>query len=194
MHFALLFSLLTFAGISTAITLPKLPDIRPADGFYLAHLDENGQSIHTLIAAPNNTDFIDGVAPSMPKPRIAKRSSGYCWCGCGYYVNKAGTDAANADLANQIGNGVTVREQNCYYSIRGGIVAFVCNPYPTNAGATFFKSNVGGCDAVITADCGLYVAGTYAWGYETSYLVGYMNWYSGLDFLTASIAGTAKGC
>ena len=68
-----------------------MPDTA-VDGFYVAHVDKSGKDVHTLVAAPNNTGFVDGLAPSMPKPKLAKRSSGYSWCGCGYNMAQADCD------------------------------------------------------------------------------------------------------
>jgi len=96
---------------------------------------------------------------------------------------------------NAVG-GVFVNQRGCWYSIRSDSVAFACNPYPSSGYSTdeFWGSDVGSSDAVITGDCGWYVAGTYAWGYEVALVVGYMQWTPGLDFLDAAMGSNARGC
>jgi hypothetical protein len=196
MRLSLSVTLFALASIVSAVRLPKMPDAA-VDGFYVAYVDEFGKDVHTLISAPNKTGFVDGLAPSMPKPKLAKRSSGYSWCGCGYNMNHADCDAANADLANQAGGGITVGGGLCYYSVVSSAVAFVCNPYSSQdniLAETFYSDGVGSSDAVITSDCGWYVAGTYAWGYWPSYVVGYMIYYAGEDFFHDSTGSSASGC
>lgn len=192
MHLFQLFASLALATITTAL-LPNMPDTA-VDGFYKAHVNDAGKSIHTHIAAPNNTGFIEGVAPRMTASKIAKRSIVYTWCGCGYNMNHGDCDAANADLANQVVRGVGVGGGTCYYSIRGSAVAFICNPYPNDQAGPIWSNNIGGSSAVITSQCGLYVAGTYAWGYRTSYEVGYMQYQAGLNFAVAAEGSSVTNC
>lgn len=189
----------TLLTTTTSVFALTMQENITEDGFYLAYYNDTGHEVHERISAPNNLNFTDGIAKpqALLHPQaIQKRATGMSFCGCGYYMNHVDCDAANQDLTNQVAavGGLVLRQRSCYYSIRGSAVAFVCNPYYEESDNTFRASNVGGSDAVITSDCGWYVAGTYAWGYWAANLVGYMNYSPGLDFLGNAMGANALSC
>lgn len=117
------------------------------------------------------------------------------WCGCGFDMNHGNCDAAVADLIEQTGHGdgVSCNLGDSYYSIRGDVVAFACNNWPTSVDTSADKFQwtdwqLTNSYATITKLCGWYVAGTNNWDggwwkidFNTPN-IGYMRWSEGLDF------------
>jgi hypothetical protein len=106
-------------------------------------------------------------------------------------MNHANCDAAVEDLKTQadVNDGKTLQEGLSYYSIRGSVVAFVCEtfietvPYREKIAHGLWK---------VTKHCGEYVPGTY-WEIGIRN-IGYMNWHSGLDFCGHALEPSATSC
>lgn len=97
------------------------------------------------------------------------------------------------DLKSQISgaNGQLPKDLN-YYSIKGAVVAFLCNEGPLLA---INSGDLTALFASITNECGWYVAGTYR-SLDGAYdwRLGYMQYYSGLDFCAAATSSSASRC
>jgi len=205
------------AAFATAAMLaPDLPD-----GVYIAEVDEHGVEVHTRLTIddlpplswtydPQST-ISDSKAASLAQPHpsnktIEKRNRcnfspsepGDANCGCGFNVDHGNCDAAVADLSNQIGAGVKTKLGLNYYSIRGNVVAFMC-PF-WDKGYTVPSTGVSSAASWITQHCGPYVAGT--WSPSTDgllhladgYSIGYMQYFSGLDFCSQALADDWSCC
>lgn len=126
------------------------------------------------------------------------------WCGCGYNLNHGDCDAAVSDLKRQTGGGQSIAMGLAFYSIRGGVVAFSCATWPDSSDTYGdpFEWDVEEITlslAAITKLCGWYVAGTanyMDWGATdwNSPLIGYMQYYNGLDFCYAANGAAAGRC
>lgn len=156
------------------------------------HIDSRNTEIHTLLST--HAPLPSPPASPLPSPSLTPR---YVWpgeifCGCGYNLDPPSCDAAVADLRSQLGSYSTIYQ--AYYSIRGPVVAFVCNLNPG-----FFvtdSDDYGGYIAVVTQQCGRYVAGTYFAFDEGEYGadVGYMQYFAGLDFCGAAEGSSQNSC
>ncbi|KAJ4305110.1 hypothetical protein N0V90_000640 [Kalmusia sp. IMI 367209] len=118
------------------------------------------------------------------------------WCGCGFNLNHGDTDAAVADLEAQADRlGKIGHPYLAHYSIRGGTVAFACNPdyYEDAPYNGWFVVRI---LQQVTKKCGLYVAGTSTYSdivNENIFpLIGYMQYYSGLPFCDKA-TGSGQG-
>ncbi|KAL7906652.1 hypothetical protein GGI35DRAFT_458572 [Trichoderma velutinum] len=111
-------------------------------------------------------------------------------------MNHGDCDAAVADLKDQVSRQGTLWLGGglCWYSIRGGVVAFICNPNDRTNTNGFVADNVGLSTSIITGDCGWYTAGTHAWGYYNSLLVGYEVYYPGVDFFGTAMSSSLESC
>lgn len=165
----------------------SLPDFVQRDGIYSVFINDAGKQVYEIIAEPN-TNYTDGHTPALlesfpEKAELMSRSTGHCFCGCGINLHHGDTDAAVADLTDQVARAGTLKTTGCWYSIRGSVVAFICNQWGNVENTNdFWAEHVGSSLAVVTADCGWYVAGTYSWGYILTLNVGYMVYYPGQDF------------
>ena len=176
---------LTLALLSGASAL-VLPAVQP-DGLYQVHRSASGEEIHTRIElAPTTT------SPSTSPNHLAKRAFGQTHCGCGIKVNAKDTDAAVADLKSQLGkNGHRINPAMSYYSVRGGVVAFVCN-LDGNAVLKAWVDIITQAAEQITGACGKYVAGST--GAQYNFAIGYMNNAKGLDFCGKALGAPAESC
>jgi hypothetical protein len=172
-----------------------------ADGIYVSYENQAGV-VHEKISGPLTNITNSPTSETSPTSRKHKRGiSNASFCGCGFTVDPGYTDAANEDLKAQLNrqpNGkLYLQKKYCYYSVRGSVVAFVCNQYEVNGkdwGQWFTARYVDEDNAVITGDCGRYIAGTYAWGYYPSFISGYMRWTPGMDIIKAALSSTALSC
>jgi hypothetical protein len=90
-------------------------------------------------------------------------------------LNPEDTDAANADLFEQCGNGELIPGAHNFYAIRGTVVAFVCNFSGWWKPRTCFKAKAIESTLMIKEHCGAYNAGWADWnggkisyGYDTT--------------------------
>jgi hypothetical protein len=177
MRFTLALSLL--ASSVTAFFIPR----GQADGAYSVHLDSRGNEIHARL--PNAPE----VSVREASPLVARAVSTYCGCGIG--LNTGDTDAANANLAHQLGRGSDIGAHLSFYSIRGGVVAFACN---LSGGTKLFAGDaIGQNNAQITASCGRYIAGSR--GEPGNWATGYMRkGENGGNFCGAALSSSAHNC
>jgi hypothetical protein len=184
MRFTTIFQILAAAALSQALIIPK--DIT-ADGVYQVTTKADGTEVHTKIA---NTTSLDAVAV----PALERRGNGQTWCGCGIQMDPGSCDAAVADIKNQFGGGNTVNSGLSFYSIRGSVVAFVCNRSSAsyNSDGNFFALVA----SDITNTCGRYVPGSRDEGSNAfgQVIYGYMNYQNGLDFCYYSTNSASSSC
>lgn len=179
MHFATTFAIPLLLSSVTAFVTPQ----GQADGAYSVYVDSRGNEIHArLPEAPE-------ISVREARPLVARAVQTYCGCGIG--VNNGDTDAANADLARQLGRGSNIGAHLAYYSKRGGVVAFACN---LSGGTKLFAGDaIGQNNAQITASCGRYIAGSR--GEPGNWATGYMRT-SGNDatFCGTALSSSAHSC
>jgi hypothetical protein len=184
MRFTTIFQILAAAALSQALIIPK--DIT-ADGVYQVTTKVDGTEVHTKIA---NTTSLDAVTVSA----LERRGNGQTWCGCGIQMDQGSCDAAVADIENQFGNGNNVNSGQSFYSIRGSVVAFVCNRSSAtyNSDGSFFALVA----SDITNTCGRYVPGSRDEGSNQfgQVIYGYMNYQNGLDFCHDSTNSGQSSC
>jgi hypothetical protein len=98
-----------------------------ADGNYQVRRSAIGAEIHASLSPPHLGSSTTTL--SSRENHLAKRDSwGKNWCECNSELNHDDTDAAVADLKEQVTTDSVFSEPaSAYYSIRGGVVAFVCN-------------------------------------------------------------------
>lgn len=180
---------LAFALLATtsAFIIPK----NQVDGLYQVRRDISGNELHEALAPPSRRDTDSVTAPATNY--LEKRGSlGKVHCGCGNTLDHSDTDAAVADLKNQLTSGGSlIANGEAYYSIRGGTVAFVCNSNH-NAMLLAWSAEVGHGLAQVTHACGAYVAGSVGGLYGTS--IGYMKNSQGLDFCGAALSSPKTHC
>lgn len=132
----------------------RVPEGTP-DGFYRAYM-KDGVEIHEPVSPVDmkavNTD---NKTVATVQPRYDSDWS--TWCGCGWDVNPADTDAAVADLMYQLRDRQYIPTGQAFYSIRGSVVAFDCS---LGFGMTEDSSNVARAISKVKERCGSYTAGT----------------------------------
>lgn len=194
MHFNLLIFALFFRWI-TAFTVQE----DAADGFYIAYYDANGNEIH--VKDPDtDPEWIEGLDVSNPFPSVQQDQPisllESIWCGCGISMDHGNCDAAVADLKNQLGGYAVIPGGMSWYSIRGGVVAFVCNRSPAGSQGVAYADRLTNSLSAITQACGWYIAGTQEiyerQGSDLDY--GYMNWRDGLDFCHDAEGSPSHSC
>jgi hypothetical protein len=181
-------SLLIFglAAIGSSFTVPD----GQSNGFYRAYYDEAGNEVHELVPAGSlNSASPPPVLPNhrysraRRQEKVVARTPIQTWCECDYTMNTADTNAANADLENQIISGThqdIIWPGTAFYSIRNTAVAFVCNV--DNMNAIVPKDIVSTSTKDISAACGLFYPGTSRIQYSQALDYGYMNYTTGLNF------------
>lgn len=163
------------------------------DGIYGISRTELGYEIHTRLSDPTAPAF---GAPSVADdiPDIHKRQIPHdgmlTWCNCSTGMHPSETDAAVADLKQQLSSGQRF-DYLSVYAIRGSVVAFACGG-TVDPDVWASASTVGKTLAQVTKRCGRYVPGT-GWlqpakadGHRNPSYVGYMRWHKGLDFCRES--------
>ncbi|KAH8714858.1 hypothetical protein GQ44DRAFT_776022 [Phaeosphaeriaceae sp. PMI808] len=112
-------------------------------------------------------------------------------CGYGYLIDHKDYNAAIADLENQLGQGVAIVPGQSYHSIRGRLVAFVCNlqssAYHSPSRGSFEYSV-----RKMTDNCGLYISGKLSNGGSDAQ--GYMQYQLGLDFCARAFGSDRQNC
>jgi len=158
------------------------------DGVYRVCLDGRGNEVHESLQARAAPESAPEAAPDMKK----RVELGEIFCGCGFNLVPSDCDAAVADLENQLGNGVTI-DFDSYYSIRGAVVAFVCS---RSSDFPISGSDYSQYVSDVTSECGRYIAGTYfAVGDGADQAdIGYMQYYSGLDFCAHAEGSSSHSC
>jgi len=176
---------------------------------YNVHYDKEGREVHKQMATTiNSTLNTRGETAISGGPCFATLGTRQIelysvYCGCGFTLDPGDCNAAVADLSNQLINGpnggcVSIPRDYSYYSIRGSVVAFVCNL----SGVPFDICGMGYGNSLkdVTAHCGEYIAGTeevsvYQVGIEVgaSYN-GYMRYSNGLDFCANAATSPAGSC
>lgn len=164
------------------------------DGVYRAYVDERGNEVHESVnrAFPDATPAAPISVVQRDEDSLAARDFGQIYCGCGFDLVPGDCDAAVADIKNQLGGGATF-SYRAYYSIRGAVVAFAC---ARTYDYTITGDNYASFVSDVTSVCGRYVAGTFA-DYGQGYLgadVGYMQYYSGLDFCAHAEGSSEHSC
>lgn len=127
--------------------------------------------------------LIQGRSPSEPPAFSAWKNSPLRFTAAApLNLNHDDTDAANADLDRQCGNGVLIGGGYNFYAIRGGTVAFVCNfGYFYDHHRCYEDTRVQS-SKVITEFCGPYNSG---W---INYEYGWMSY--GYDATASDFCGT----
>lgn len=169
-----------------------------ADGIYTVAVDDNGNEIHTRVSdgVEVYTRVADAINLSLPPKtsRVDKRLTRDIWCGCAFPVDHTNCDLATGDLKNQVSPDGKWVTQN-YYSIRGSVVAYVCNPFHRYMGYYTDADFLGGIFNEITGACGAYISGNaqniVGWAYAD---VGYMQYGDGLDFCGSAETSKEGSC
>lgn len=187
-HATLLTSALAFLSGASAFALPS----NPIDGIYQVRRSANGAEVHSSLSpAPIQRR----TSPSIPAShQLAKRedSWGNTYCGCGFDLNHADTDAAVADLKAQLtADGKYIEPGLSYYSIRGGVVAFACN-LDHQAILHVWEDVITQAAGQITNACGEYVAGSE--GGHFDFAIGYMRSGPNVDFCGGALTSPANSC
>ncbi|KAK7424542.1 hypothetical protein QQX98_000507 [Neonectria punicea] len=175
---------------SYAFTLPG----GLSDGVYTVDVDEHGTEIHKRLpdveVARDTVEETDEETSNLEKRFPTTRQF---WCGCAFPLDHNNCDLATADLKNQVTPGKSVK--NNYYSIKGNVVAFICNPYTTYGGYYSDAEYLGLIFRDISAQCGQYISGTSQNIVSLSYAyVGYMQYSAGLDFCATSTSSREHSC
>ncbi|KPM46540.1 hypothetical protein AK830_g60 [Neonectria ditissima] len=178
--------LLLLPAFAQAFTLPS----GLTDGVYTVDVNEDGTEIHKRLPDDNMIrDVVEGTASLEKRTPTTKQF----WCGCAFPLDHTNCDLATADLKNQVTPAKTLK--NNYYSIRGNVVAFVCNPYTTWGGYYTDAEYLGLIFSDISSRCGQYIAGTSQNIVNLSYAyVGYMQYSAGLDFCATSTSSKQSSC
>lgn len=79
-----------------------------------------------------------------------------------------------------------------YYSIKGGVVAFACNPAGNGNGKLLYSDLIASSMQTITNACGWYIAG--ATKDSDNVHIGYQNMFPGADFCGNWNKGIANHC
>ncbi|KAK3082330.1 hypothetical protein LTS18_004242 [Coniosporium uncinatum] len=181
------FSLALLSTVS-AFVLPA----NQADGFYQVRRSASGSEIHESVkTAPSDRRTTTSSSSSAETHQLAKRGWGHTYCGCGIELSHDDTDAAVADLKAQLGDRSYINPGEAYYSVRGGVVAFVCND-DGNAPLKAWTDVVTQAAQQVTDSCGLYIAGSTGANFEFS--IGYMQNSDGLDFCGSALSSGAGSC
>ncbi|KAJ9149860.1 hypothetical protein NKR23_g4186 [Pleurostoma richardsiae] len=197
------FLLAVLAPLVSGFHLPaNLPD-----GIYVAYYNSAGDEVHqpaTLEIMNNPETYLDIGAPPAAATAAAVRSLRRAdpWryvCGCGFNMNHGDCDYAVEELKKQCdradGGVAFVPPGLAWYSIHGGVVAFICNPHGGGTVQGIGRSGLTASYQHITDQCGWYVAGTYWYGVDPVGLdVGYMIYYSGLDFCAHAEGSSRTSC
>jgi hypothetical protein len=184
------FLLQAILSMATAFTVPN----DRADGFYSAAYDANGQEVHTLITLAISRREAPSAAADVFERlvvrdgKIAKRAA-ESRCKCDSKLDQGNTRDAVADLRTQVGNGVYINPTLFYYSIRGNVIAFVCNGDGSSQ-LKVWTDIINQSAAQITQSCGQYVTGSV--GGPSAYTVGYMA--SGGSFCDSQLSLPVDHC
>jgi hypothetical protein len=183
MRYSLVALAAAFLSTTSAYVLPS----NQADGFYRVVRSADGQEVHEALDTAPTRRY---TSPSAQ--HLSKRDFGQTHCGCGIKLNTGDTDAAVADLKNQLSDkGHWISPSLSYYSIHGSVIAFVCNE-DANSVLKAWTDIVTQAAGQITRACGQYVAGSTGANYDFS--IGYMQNGNGVDFCGNALSAPAKSC
>jgi len=123
------------------------------------------------------------------------------YCGCGYNMNPFNTDQAVEKLKSQLlsmqKSGQGLAAGYAAWQTYGDVVAFICHNRGASTPTHTTPEKFGNTLADITNKCGRYIAGTFhsvdglgVLGIE----YGYMRFYPGLNFCSASTASSDHSC
>ncbi|KAJ8118084.1 hypothetical protein OPT61_g856 [Boeremia exigua] len=167
------FATLALAASAFAWKIPQ----GTTDGVYKVETLADGSTVHTKIIDAADIDRNQPLVPGVslaPINALSKRFHDQVWCGCGYNMVPGDCDAAVADLKTQLRPSI-INPGLAYYSIRGRVVAFVCNRGSGNW--LVFPQNLADSLATITNRCGWYIAGARQQGNDDQALLyGYQRW------------------
>jgi len=184
-HIPLLGFTLALLSTASAFVLPA----NQADGLYQVRRSASGAEIHESVQwAPLHRRT---TTSSGEKHQLAKRDDMGTYCGCDNDLSHDDTDAAVADLKAQLGDGSYIDPSLATYSVRGSVVAFVCNN-DGNAPLKAWADIVTQAALQVTNACGWYVAGTAGANFEFS--IGYMQNSNGLDFCANALSSPVGSC
>lgn len=162
-------SLLHLAATAVTVSGFAIPEGQP-EGVY-SHTIVNGTNIHMKIAEP----YFGPIAKRAPRILSMQQQPAKVYCGRALNLNPEDTDAANADLDRQCGNGGWIGGGYNFYAIRGGTVAFVCNFGYFYDHHQCYEEKRAKSSKVITEFCGSYNSGwinyEYGWisyGYDST--------------------------
>jgi hypothetical protein len=174
MHYVPLLTLtLTLLSATSAFVIPA----SQPDGLYQVRRYPTGHEIHESLDVPlvHRT-----TTTSYPETKqLTKRGWGHTHCGCGTQLTHNNTDAAVINLKSRlVGKAQWVNPDSSIYSIRGDVVAFVCNK-DGNAPLKAWKNIVDQATKQVSEKCGNYVVGSTGAPYEFS--IGYMKYVNNKD-------------
>ncbi|UNI15411.1 hypothetical protein JDV02_001946 [Purpureocillium takamizusanense] len=196
--FAILLTLVTGA---IAAVIPT----NTTDGVYVVTEDEFGNEIHKRISNPIHSVSEARSLLAESEKQLYGRDDWLAnentpeyskYCGCGFTLPTGDTDAAVADIKIQMGSGKWFKNK-AVYAIRGITVAFVCNRSDDRQ-AWASSGHITKLLARVSKACGSYVPGTCHQNQgndgTTTANIGYMRWYSGLDFCDKAQGSDQHGC
>lgn len=186
-HAALLMSTLALVSMASAFVLPA----NLANGNYQIRRSATGAEVHSFLSPPTLRHRTTRL--SSPEKQLAKRDSwGKTWCQCGSELNHDDTDAAVGDLKSQVTtDSIFIEPASAYYSVRGGVVAFVCNQ-DHDSYLNAWTDLVTEATEQISNTCGQYITGSQGGLYD--FAIGYMANSEGLDFCGASLGSEEHTC
>jgi hypothetical protein len=187
--FALTLSLLSTVS---SFTVPT----NQVDGIYSVHRSPSGDETHTPHSSPPPSRRAD--EPLIPNlvsaiSEVARLVQwGQVHCMCGIVLSHEDTDAAVNDLKSQLGtDGKIMKPQEACYSIKGSVVAYVCN-MDGNAPLKAWADVVSGSTEKISKARGNYMAGDT--GGTTGVAVGYVPYEDGAKFCDQALTSGADSC
>jgi hypothetical protein len=185
------FLTLTFTLLSTASAY-AVPANQP-DGLYQVRRSSSGHEIHESLGVPL---FRRTATTSFSETKhLTKRDLGHTHCGCGSELSHKNTDDAVADLAAKlVGKAQWMKPSSSIYSIRGDVVAYVCNK-DGNGALRAWKEILRDATKQISAKCGNYIVG--GTGGPFAFSMGYMKYRNvkdGMDFCGDSLKPPKDAC
>ncbi|KAH9883145.1 hypothetical protein J1614_000001 [Plenodomus biglobosus] len=180
-------ALLSMVSMTSAFVLPA----NLADGNYQVRGSATGAEVHASLSQPRLRRSTTTL--SSLENHLAKRDSwGKTWCECSSELKHDDTDAAVADLKQQVtADGVFIEPALAYYSVRGGVVAFVCN-LDHDSYLHAWTDLVTEAIEQISSTCGQYVTGSQGGLYDFG--IGYMANSEGLDFCGVALGSEEHAC
>ncbi|RDW87368.1 hypothetical protein BP5796_03062 [Coleophoma crateriformis] len=202
----LLFMTIAVASLVTSFKLPA----NLQDGVYMASYDASGTEIHVALNTTTPASSLKMIRDSTRSNDIQERDYGFgvgiltSWCGCDYPLDPGNCDKAVQRLKNQCNNNggsCKIPYASAWYSISNNAVTFACNDNSASTSAitcVIDASYLTSAYSFITAKCGQYIAGTMLyedWGIENDApYVGYMQYYSGLNFCNDAESANESKC
>ncbi|PSN61185.1 hypothetical protein BS50DRAFT_681009 [Corynespora cassiicola Philippines] len=191
----------SLAAASCALKIPR----GVTDGTYVAYINSTGHEVHELVSSPSRTVEARYLNPYSPKWYLEPAPTGLArkypysvsWCGCGFNVDETNTADATADLYKQIDedDDTKLMPGESYYSVRGSVVAFVCNYIPAEGHKRYPKSDLVSDGAhMVDQNCGKNIAGTWDTTSGSGLFFGRMRMSEGLDFCKDATGSSSSTC